>query len=137
LLRGARADGVVAGVFGDIDIDRHRLWEEQVCRAANIHAYVPLWQADRRALLDEWWQAGFEAVIVAVRAGVVDRRYLGRTLDAEIADEFERQGIDACGENGEFHTLVTAGPLFSAPLPIELGDQVERGGCWFQDVSVS
>jgi len=43
--------------------------------------------------------------------------------------------VDACGENGEFHTLVTAGPLFRQPLALELGQQVLRSGCWFQDVS--
>jgi uncharacterized protein (TIGR00290 family) len=134
LLREAAARGVTAVVFGDIDIPRHRAWEEHVCRQAGLTALLPLWQEDRRALLDEWWAAGFEARIVVVREGLVDRRYLGRVLDRGAAEELAAAGIDPCGENGEFHTLVTAGPLFRRPIRVSLGKQILRSGCWFQDI---
>jgi len=135
LLSAARELGAEAAVFGDIDIPRHRDWEESVCRQAGLAALLPLWQEDRLAILDEWWSAGFEARIVVAREGLVDRRYLGRVLDRQVADELMAADVDACGENGEFHTLVTAGPLFRQPLALELGQQVLRSGCWFQDVS--
>ena len=137
LLRGVEQDGIGAAVFGDIDIDRHRAWEERVCRAANLTAYLPLWQEDRLALLDEWWRLGFEARIVAVKAGVVSREYLGCQLDAPLAAEFIRLGVDACGENGEFHTVVTDGPVFSRPLRLVPGPQVQRSGYWFQDLALA
>ncbi|MCI0359221.1 MAG: diphthine--ammonia ligase [Planctomycetaceae bacterium] len=136
LLREAAARGVTAAVFGDIDIPRHREWEESVCKQAGIEAVLPLWQQDRLEILDAWWDAGFEARIVVARDGLVDRRYLGRLLDRLAAGELAAAGIDACGENGEFHTLVTAGPLFCEPMRFELGQQVLRSGCWFQDVAV-
>lgn len=137
LLAEAKSLGVEAAVFGDIDIPRHRAWEEQVCQRAGIKAILPLWQEDRLTILREWWDRGFEARIVVARAGLVDRSYLGRVLDQQVADELTAAGVDACGENGEFHTLVTAGPLFRQPLEIELGEQVLRSGCWFQDVEIS
>jgi diphthine-ammonia ligase len=136
LLAEAKSVGAEAAVFGDIDVPRHRAWEEQVCQRAGIAALLPLWQEDRLAILREWWDRGFEARIVVARKGLVDRRYLGRVLDQQVAAELTAVGIDACGENGEFHTLVTAGPLFRQPLVIELGEQVLLGGCWFQDVAI-
>ena len=134
LLREVRRLGATAAVFGDIDIPRHRQWEETVCEQADLTALLPLWQADRMSLLEELWDAGFECRVVVARDGVVDRKYLGRVLDRELAAEFASRGIDACGENGEFHTLVTAGPLFREPLELELGAQVLRSGCCFQDL---
>jgi len=136
LLRAAKDCGATTAVFGDIDIPRHRKWEERVCRQAGLAAALPLWQQERLALLDEWWGAGFEARIIVAREGLVDRRYLGRVLDREIAEELAATGIDPCGENGEFHTVVTAGPLFRAPLRLRIDGQVLRSDCWFQDMAV-
>jgi uncharacterized protein (TIGR00290 family) len=136
LLRQAAGRGATTAVFGDIDIPRHREWEESVCRQAGLSAALPLWQRDRMALLETWWSAGFEARIVVAREGLVDRSYLGRVLDRSTAMELATTGVDPCGENGEFHTVVTAGPLFREPLKIELRGQVLRSGCWFQDLAV-
>jgi len=136
LLARARRHGARAAVFGDIDIPRHRQWEEHVCQRAGLEALLPLWQEDRRAILREWWQRGFEARIVVAREGIVDRTLLGRVLDRELAEELAQSGVDACGENGEFHTLVTRGPLFRQGISVQLGRQVLRSGCWFQDVEI-
>jgi uncharacterized protein (TIGR00290 family) len=136
LLKEAASRGNATVVFGDIDIPRHRAWEENVCQQAGLNAVLPLWQQDRRAILDEWWTSGFEARIVVARDGVVERRYLGRVLDRATVAELVQTGVDACGENGEYHTVVTAGPLFREPIRIALGEQVLRSGCWFQDLAV-
>src|SRR5262245_15451060 len=136
LLRAAKAHGATTAVFGDIDIPRHREWEERVSAQAGLTAALPLWQEDRMALLEEWWSAGFEARIVVAREGLVDRRFLGRVLDRPTANELATTGIDPCGENGEFHTVVTAAPLFRHPIELELRGQILKSGCWFQDVAV-
>lgn len=136
LLTQARQRGAETAVFGDIDIPRHRAWEEDVGRRARLAAELPLWQEDRLKLLQEWWAAGFEARIVVVREGLVDSKYLGCRLDRQVAEELAVSGVDPCGENGEFHTLVTSGPRFRQPLELELRGQVLRSGCWFQDVAV-
>src|SRR5262245_37263859 len=137
LLRSTHVHGVGTAVFGDIDIPRHREWEENVCRQAGLSAALPLWQNERMGLLEEWWAAGFEARIVVARDRLVDRHYLGRVLDRQTAEELAATGIDPCGENGEFHTVVTAGPLFRAPLKVQLGNQVLRSDCWFQDLAIA
>nr|AXL06676.1 acyl transferase domain-containing protein [uncultured bacterium] len=136
LLSEARSRGVSAVVFGDIDIPRHRAWEENVCQRADLNAVLPLWQQDRMAILEEWWACGFEARIVVAREGVVERRTLGRVLDRPTTAELAASGVDACGENGEFHTLVTAGPLFQGPIRVVMGEQILRSGCWFQDLAL-
>jgi len=136
LLKRAQSIGAGFAVFGDIDIPRHRQWEENVCIAAGLKAELPLWQRDRMSLLEEFWNAGFESRIVVARDGIVDRKFLGRILDRETAAELAATGIDPCGENGEFHTVVTSGPLLHEPIALELRGQVLKSGCWFQDVAV-
>jgi diphthine-ammonia ligase len=136
LLGQAKRIGADTAVFGDIDIPRHRDWEENVSTAAGIEAELPLWQCDRMALLEEFWAAGFEARIVVARQEMVDRAFLYRVLDREAAEELAAIGVDPCGENGEFHTVVTAGPLFCKPIELAPRGQVLKSGCWFQDVAV-
>jgi diphthine-ammonia ligase len=133
-LQELEAAGVEAGVFGDIDIEEHRSWEEKVCAAAGLEAHLPLWQADRQALLGEFLMLGFEAVIVAVNGEKLDQAYLGRVLDLELVREFAELGIDPCGEEGEYHTVVVDGSIFARPVRLQLGDRVFRDGYGFLDV---
>jgi len=121
------------GVFGDIDIERHREWVEGVCGRAGVEACEPLWQRDRRALMGDLLAARFEATIVAVRDGVLPAELLGTTIDAALVEEIERLGSDAAGENGEYHSLVVDGPLFQRPLAVEFGERSLRDGVWFTD----
>jgi uncharacterized protein (TIGR00290 family) len=134
---GAAEFGTPVGVFGDIDIERHREWVESVCGRAGVEAYEPLWQRDRRRLMGDLLDAGFEPVIVAVRDGVLPVELLGTTIDADVVDELERLGSDAAGENGEFHSLVVDGPLFRWPLAIAWGERSLRDGVWFTDAWVA
>jgi len=112
------------GVFGDIDLQPHRDWVERVCGEAGLRACLPLWLGSRRALLDELFAAGVVATIVAVNGERLDERFLGRRLDAALVPELEAAGVDACGEEGEFHTVVTEAPLFAAPVPLTCGGTV-------------
>jgi uncharacterized protein (TIGR00290 family) len=131
---GVAATGARLGVFGDIDLDEHREWEEGVCAELGTEAVLPLWHRDRRAVTDQLLAAGFEAMIVAVRDGVLPPSLLGRTLDAEVLAEIEAAGADACGENGEFHTFVVDGPIFQATVDIEVGNRSLRDDVWFVDL---
>ncbi|GGO33747.1 adenine nucleotide alpha hydrolase [Deinococcus humi] len=121
LLAGAVVDGATAAVFGDIDLAAHRDWEEKVCRAAGLRASLPLWLEPRRALVDELLGLGFRALIVAVKEDALPARLLGRTLDAGVVAEIESLGADACGENGEYHTVLVDGPDFARPLNLVPG----------------
>lgn len=129
--------GTEAGIFGDIDMQDHRDWVERVCGEIGLRACLPLWQRQRRALMDEVIETGVEAVIVAVRDGVLPAELLGRTIDVELVAEVERAGADAAGENGEYHSLVVDGPLFERRLEIEPGERTLRDGVWFLDLAVA
>lgn len=137
VLEGVRtAGGPELGIFGDIDMEGHRDWVERVCGLAGAEACLPLWQRDRRELMDALLAAGFEAVIVAVRDDVLPPELLGQTIDASLVTEIERLGSDAAGENGEFHTLVVDGPLFQRRLEVVHGERSLRDGVWFLDLAV-
>jgi len=128
--------GILAGVFGDIDLEPHREWVERVCRQAGLTPYEPLWQAPRRQLLEEFLDQGFQATIVAVKQDVLAAGFLGRSLDQRLIGELEAAGVDASGEEGEYHTVVTAGPIFSESLRLVHGQQHARDGYYFMDVAV-
>lgn len=128
---------ITTGIFGDIDIDGHETWEQEVCKETELEALLPLWKMERKTLLAELLTAGFKAIIVALNAEKLDPSFLGRVIDYNIIEELEKRGVDPCGENGEFHTVVVAGPLFKTPLNLEKhGDPILRSGYWFQDFSL-
>lgn len=128
LLASAAQGGATGAVFGDIDLQDHRDWEEGVCAAAGLRAALPLWQEPRRALVEEGLRRGLRARIVAVREDALPADLLGRTLDAALVSEIERLGADACGEGGEYHTVVVDGPGFTAPLDLQPGEVHREGG---------
>lgn len=130
-------EGVEVGVFGDIDIEDHRAWVERVCSSVGIGTYLPLWRNPRPDLLADLIRLGFEATIVVVKDGVMDRRFLGRRLSLASIRELADAGIDASGEQGEYHTVVTDGPIFASAIPLVIRGQVLRDGYWFLNVSVA
>jgi diphthine-ammonia ligase len=119
-LRKFKTEGVEIGVFGDIDLEEHRKWEDDTCAAAGLDAYLPLWGRPRRELVDEMIDLGFQAVIVTVDEEKMDRQYLGRIMDRQLIDELESRGVDSCGESGEFHTVIIDGPLFRQPVDLKV-----------------
>jgi len=118
-LRALRALGYTHGIFGDIDLLAHREWEEKVCAAVGIEAVLPLWQEPRLALAEEFWNAGFRALVVCTDDRFLSHDYCGREFDRAFVASLPA-GVDACGENGEFHTFVFDGPSFSAPVAFDV-----------------
>ena len=133
-VRGLTDTGIRHGVFGDIDLEEHREWVERVCTTAGVSAHEPLWKEDRRDLLGEFIDSGFAATIVAIRDGTLPDEFLGRRIDWNLVDDLEAAGVDASGERGEYHTVVTDGPIFGHPLAIEPGARIVRDGYRFLDV---
>ena len=113
------------GIFGDIDLDEHRKWEETVCEKAQMTAVLPLWQEDRKKLVKEFIDLGFKAKIVVVNKTMMSPEFLGRDLSHELLEEIEKTGADVCGENGEYHTVVYDGPLFKTPLNLNFSKEVK------------
>jgi diphthine-ammonia ligase len=126
---------VTHAVFGDIDLQAHRDWEEKVCAAAGLTAVLPLWQQNRKALVEQMLDAGIETMIVSCN-NVMGETFLGRMLTRELVAELETLGVDVCGENGEFHTLVLNCPLFSKPLEVHAGKKIQHGEYWFTELKL-
>lgn len=117
-LKELRAGGTEVVVFGDIDLQAHRDWEEKVCAAAGLEASLPLWGADRAALAREVIDAGFRARVVCVDSRYLPDDFCGRDYDEQFIRDLP-EGVDVCGENGEFHTLVYDGPCFTKPVAFD------------------
>ncbi len=132
-LERARAAGAEGAVFGDMDEEPHRAWEEGVCARAGLEALLPLWRMPRREVLDRFWGAGFRARIAAARAAFLGPEVLGGELDEAFVEGAVARGCDPCGEGGEFHTVVVDGPSFRHPLALVGGEVVQRGGVWALD----
>lgn len=114
-LRELKAREYSAAIFGDIDLQPHRDWEEKVCAAVGIEPVLPLWLENRRALADEVIASGFRAVVVCVDSRFLSDEFCGREYDASFIADLPAN-VDACGENGEFHTFVYDGPNFKSPV---------------------
>jgi diphthine-ammonia ligase len=125
--------GISYAVFGDIDLQPHRDWEEKVCSAAGLEAVLPIWQQNRKALVLRMLASGIETMIVSCNE-IMGETFVGRVLDADLVDELESLGIDACGENGEFHTLVLNCPLFSRRIAVQKTRTLHHGNYWFSEL---
>jgi diphthine-ammonia ligase len=126
-----KADGIEVGAFGDIDVDSNREWVQRVCNAAEILPYHPLWKRSRRELLDEFINPGFKATVVVVKDEKLSPHFLGKTIDRDTLTQMEAAGIDASGELGEYHTVVTADPIFSREIPLKTKGQAKHDGYSF------
>jgi diphthine-ammonia ligase len=120
MLKFFKSEGIDGGVFGDIDFNAHREWIERVCAGAGMTPRLPLWLEDQTGLFEEFVDAGYTAIVVAVKADILGEEFLGRKLDRGFLADLAGlgRGITPCGEAGEFHTLVIDGPLFSKRLEI-------------------
>lgn len=123
-------------VFGDIAGDANREFPERVCAAAGLVAVEPLWGEPTTDLYREFVATGADARLVTVRDRFFDAAWLGRQLTLDLLPEFEARGVDACGEYGEYHTVVVNGPIFAHALNAMFGQRVQRADCWAVDVEV-
>jgi uncharacterized protein (TIGR00290 family) len=119
--------------FGDLFLADIREYRQERLARVGKHAAFPLWGRDTRELAEEFIDAGFEAILVCVDPRQLDASFAGRRFDRRLLADLP-DGVDPCGENGEFHTFVHAGPIFSSPIGCELGEVVERDGFVFCDV---
>lgn len=132
-LGAARDRGVEAVVFGDIFLEDLRAYRERLLGAAGLAGIFPLWKRDTDELLQEFVNAGFRAIVVCVEGSKLDARWLGRSLDDKFLGQLPSE-VDPCGENGEFHTFVYDGPLFSGAVAFVRGDSVQRDPFCFLDL---
>jgi diphthine-ammonia ligase len=120
-----KENGAEVCVFGDIDLEEHLQWCTARCDAVGIEAFFPLWQEERKALVDEFIENRFTANIIVVDTDRLSEKHLGMTLSPETVSSIVAEGADACGENGEYHTFVSNGPLFKTPVSFCYGEYVK------------
>jgi diphthine-ammonia ligase len=120
-LGALRSEGIGGLIFGDSHLANVRAWYEQLVRAAGLEHVEPIWGEPPGQLVREVLARGYTAVITCIEEAKTEPAWLGQQLSPELIAAFERRGIDPCGEYGEYHTLVTDGPLFRAPLPVRFG----------------
>lgn len=137
MLRQLKTRAITHVVFGDIVGDSHRAWNEKVCAHHGLTPVVPLWGESTAHLAREFLARGGEARFVTVRPPMLDESWLGLPITEQSLRALERLGVDPCGEFGEFHTVVTQCPLFSAPVQLLAGERVMNGGCWAIDFLAS
>ncbi len=118
-LNTLKTKGIKDAVFGDIDLQAHKDWQEGIAEIVGYSMHFPLWEESHEKLVYEFIDAGFITTIIAVQQGVLEQAFLGRKLDRETLAELKEKGIDICGEGGEFHTFVTYGPIFHKAVAIK------------------
>ncbi len=125
--------GVEAVAFGDLFLEDVRAYREARLTAAGKCGLFPLWRRDTSVLAREFIAAGFQAFIVSLDPRALDASFAGRPYNEQLLADLP-ETVDPCGENGEFHTFVHAGPIFTEPIACETGEVVERDGFVFCDL---
>ena len=129
--------------FGDIFLEDLRAYREK--QLTGIKCHFPLWKKDTTALFKAFIDLGFKAIVNCINGELLDASFVGRELDASFLKDLPK-GVDPCGEHGEFHTFCYDGPIFSAPVPFEIGEKIvrhykkpngeidEKTAYWFMDL---
>lgn len=128
---GERID---AAVFGHIET--HKPLVDRICDEMNLELLLPIWKQDSKKLLERMIDSGLEICVASARGSLMGKEWVGRRIDREFIRDLEglNPSIDACGENGEFHTLVTDAPVFGKKILITHSDRVFHEGYWYLDI---
>jgi len=125
-----RGQGIVTAAFGDLFLQDVRQYREERMGRIGMKCLFPLWGRNTTELAARFVDLGFRAVIVCVDTDVLDRRYAGREYNHDLLRDLP-PGIDPCAENGEFHTFVYDGPIFSKPVEVQRGEKILRDNRFF------
>src|SRR5215472_9614814 len=130
----AVAQGITGFAFGDLFLADIRAYRERQLKDTGLEPIFPLWQLPTGELAREMIAAGLRAKLVCVDPAKLAPEFAGRDFNQQLLDDLP-PGVDHCGENGEFHSFVYAGPMFRQEIPVITGDRVQRDGFWFCDVA--
>jgi uncharacterized protein (TIGR00290 family) len=130
----ARNEGITAVAFGDLFLEDVRRYREERMAGTGLRPLFPLWGRDTRALAEEMIDSGLRAYLTCVDPRVLPASFAGRAFDAMLLHDLPA-GVDPCGEKGEFHSFAWDGPMFTRPVPVRVGETVERDGFVFADLT--
>lgn len=134
-LNQALTPEIIGIVFGDIFLEDCLAWAKKVSARLGVETVEPHWGVPSRQLLQEFINSGFQAVIVSTQASILGKEWVGRVIDQSFYDDITQlDGVDPCGENGEYHSLVIDGPFFRKKIVLEQTAKVKRDGYWFLDI---
>lgn len=126
-LAESKARGAEVCVYGDTCVSDFSRWSTQSCEKAGLIPFYPLIGMSHTQVVYEFIESGFSAVIAAINTDTTPEYFLGRELNAETVQTLEKEGIDVCGEAGEFHTFVYDGPIFKSRVDFAVKDKFIRG----------
>jgi uncharacterized protein (TIGR00290 family) len=129
----ARDEGVRHVIFGDLFLEDIRAYREKQLAGCGMTPVFPLWGKDTRRLAEDMIAGGLSAYLTCVDPRQLGREFAGRRFDLELLAELPGR-VDPCGENGEFHTFASAGPMFRAAIEVTVGEFMERDGFVFADL---
>jgi len=122
--------GVSEVIFGDIFLEDLRKFREEKLSQVGMRAAFPIWKKDTRKLAHQFVELGFKAIVTCVDTKILAKKFAGRTIDEQLLAELP-PAVDSCGENGEFHSFVSEGPIFRETIPYKLGKAVLRENRFF------
>jgi uncharacterized protein (TIGR00290 family) len=128
-----KAEGIAAMAFGDLFLEDIRAYREAKLSGSGIAPVFPLWGRETGALAREMIAGGLKAHLTSIDPKKLPESFAGRAFDAGLLADLP-QGVDPCGENGEFHTCVSAGPMFAHAIDVRLGEIESRDGFVFADL---
>lgn len=128
-----RDAGIEGVAFGDIFLEDLRAYRERNLATVGLKGIFPLWHRDTRELVETFIGRGFRALLACVDATKLVRAFAGRSIDADFLRDLPAE-VDPCGENGEFHSFVYDGPIFTCPVPVTVGEIVGRDTRFFADL---
>jgi uncharacterized protein (TIGR00290 family) len=120
-----KKEGIDHAIFGDIFLEDLKIYREDQLLKVGIKAVFPLWGRNTKELLQEFIDEGFKAVIVCINEKYLDKSFAGRFIDKAFMNDLP-DSVDPCGENGEYHSFVFDGPIFSKPVVFDIGETVFR-----------
>lgn len=121
----AIAEGIEGIAFGDLFLEEVRSYRERQLKETRLEPIFPLWGLPTRELAKEMIASGLQAKLTCVDTHQLDARFLGREFDDKLLADLPPE-VDSCGEKGEFHSFVYAGPMLTAEIPVLLGETVVR-----------
>lgn len=118
-----KKEGYTTAAFGDIFLEDLKEYREKKLKEVGLNAVFPLWKRNTKEVIHEFIELGFKSIVVSINSELLDKSFVGRMIDHNFIDQLP-ENVDPCGENGEFHTFCFDGPIFSKPVPFEIGEKV-------------
>lgn len=125
LLLKAKSEGIETVIFGDIFLEDLRVYRENNMAKVNMKAAFPIWKTDTKFLIEDFIAKGFKTITCCVNDGYLNEDWVGKEINERFVSDLPNN-VDACGENGEYHTFCYKGPIFKKEINFTIGEKVYK-----------